>query len=351
MVSVDEVAHLRDKLETLRPDGKLFGVLPSLDTCDRSVNDWCTDVQLKEFKAHKDSFLEGETRKYFLEGCLEKETVALQERMSCSSRDLVAERRETKRRNQALNLERTRVAEEHDRLRKQAAELRRDETEMFEECQKSFRILSDVVDEKALDDVWRNGSHASEAMLSALGNSSRNDTVDEALKAKQEQPQRLAKIRRLEDELRAIKQETDRVEMLDIDLEKKIALEKQEISRLEDLASIHELLGVQRITWDDKENTVILGQSSHGIEYADLALRTVKVEYHDDGRLKCAEPHHVLGLWNEASKAVEKDDLAFLLTLVWDRLRGQQQQQQNWRAGVHHGGADAMLRATELGGA
>jgi len=270
--------------------------------------------------------------------------------MSCSGRDLVAERQETKRRNQALKLENARVAEEHDKLRKQAAELCREEAAMFEDCQKDLRILSDIVDEKALDDVWRAGSHASEAILLALGKSARNETLDEALQAKHEQPQRLAKIRRLEDELRAIKQETDRLEVLDIDLAKKEALEKQEINRLQELVSIDEgLFSPPRIAWNDKENTVVLGPSSHGIEHADLALRTLKVEFHDDGRLKCAEPHHVLGLWNEASAAVEKDDLAFLLTVVWGRLREQQQQQ--WRAGGQHGGAAAMLRATELGGA
>jgi len=352
MVSVDEAAHLRDKLESLRPDSKLFGVLPSLDNCDHSVNDWSSELKLKELKVHKDSFLAVEVQKYFMEGCLENDTVALQERMSCSRRDLVAERQEAKRRIQAFKLENNKATEEYDKLRNQTMELCREEADMFEECQKDLRILPDRVGEKAMDDVWRAGSDASEAVLSALGNSAPNETVDEVLKAKHEQPQRLAKIRRLEDELRAIEQETEKLEVLGNDLEKKETLEKQEISRLQELASIDEgLYSPPQITWGDKENIVVLGPTSHGIEHADLALRTVRVEYHHDGRLKRAEPHHVLGLWNEASAAVEKDDLAFLLTEVWGRLREQQQQQQHWRAGDQHGGAAAMLRATELGGA
>jgi len=83
-----------------------------------------------------------------------------------------------------------------------------------------------------------------------------------------------------------------------------------------------EELGLPRITFDDSAGTVILGWPPRTPvpRGDDVAVRTVSVNFNEQGQLVDARVHPSLELWDEASLSIEKDDLARLLTLVWDKV-------------------------------
>lgn len=57
-----------------------------------------------------------------------------------------------------------------------------------------------------------------------------------------------------------------------------------------------------------------------GAASTDEALHTVGLEFGKDGELTRATPHAALGLQREAGEAVKRDDLPWLLTMVWHRI-------------------------------
>jgi len=108
-------------------------------------------------------------------------------------------------------------------------------------------------------------------------------------------------------------------------------------------------LGLPVITFYDSAGTVTLGwPSSMSIpNNDDVAVRTVAVEFDEQGRLVRAETHASLQLCDEAATSVDADDLARLLTLVWDRVCQQSD-------GLQLGSAASdgpHTEACELGGA
>jgi len=100
--------------------------------------------------------------------------------------------------------------------------------------------------------------------------------------------------------------------------------ERAKVAELESHADLDEEfgLGLPRITFDDSAGTVTLGWPPRiaAPSNDNIAARTVSVEFDEQGRLVRADTHPSLELSAEAKQSVETDDLARLLTLVWDRI-------------------------------
>lgn len=109
-------------------------------------------------------------------------------------------------------------------------------------------------------------------------------------------------------------------------------------------------LGLPIITFDDSAGTVTLGwPSSMSVPSDDdVAVRTVSVEFDEQGRLVRAQTHATLQLYDEAATSVDTDDLARLLTLVWDRVC---QQSDGLQPGSSAASDGPHAEACELGGA
>jgi len=96
------------------------------------------------------------------------------------------------------------------------------------------------------------------------------------------------------------------------------------VAELQSKASLVEEfgLGLPSITFDDAAGTVTLAwpPCMPVPSGDDVAVRTVSVDFDEQGALVRAHPHPSLELWAEARHSVETDDLARLLTLAWDRI-------------------------------
>lgn len=104
---------------------------------------------------------------------------------------------------------------------------------------------------------------------------------------------------------------------------------KREESRERALAdSIRQLqeaeaqLGLPRLEIDHIRKVALLGEPPAAWESSieTEELRTLQIDFADDGKLIQAVPHPALGLETAAAKAVINDDLGALLTTAWARL-------------------------------
>lgn len=103
--------------------------------------------------------------------------------------------------------------------------------------------------------------------------------------------------------------------------------ERWEVQNLEALEVSESQLGLPRITFDDARGIVVLRRQEASIAGEEApdgsTVLEVKVEWDDSGKLVSVEPHPSLDLWSEAATSVERDDLARILALVWDRANSE----------------------------
>jgi len=157
---------------------------------------------------------------------------------------------------------------------------------------------------------WANGPHSEAAEEARRGTDelSRVASLREVELVKRSQLE--FEVQRLEQEL---KQAQDRTGSCQQDY-------KQHKSCADSLDMIREnqlQLGFPDITFTDDGTVVLSGHSAIG---DDEALRTLAVDFNEDGQLTRATPHTALGLQREAAEAVKRDDLPWLLTLAWHRI-------------------------------
>lgn len=81
-------------------------------------------------------------------------------------------------------------------------------------------------------------------------------------------------------------------------------------------------LGLPRLEIDHIRKVALLGEPPAAWESSTETeeLRTLHIDFTDDGKLIRADLHPALGLQTAAAKAVANDDLAALLTTAWARL-------------------------------
>mmetsp|Transcript_129453 Transcript_129453/g.360580 ORF Transcript_129453/g.360580 Transcript_129453/m.360580 type:complete len:343 (-) Transcript_129453:115-1143(-) len=322
----ERLVRLQDELEHLgaaaAAAAAVDGVAPTGCGSGGAAADAAAVEELRqELKHKKFVHLSVQAQLSFVSGCLQGD---LSPDLAAQGQKLEAARREAKERNQALKREEARETEEHARLCIQRMEAYREAMRGYEECQEVMRQLQSLVEEEEAEEVGLPGEGL-EALTGSLGCSADEEEGEAPERALLEQPEELAKRRRLEYERRYLERQRRVPEELRAELVQLEARERREVERLEALERLQCEHGLPKLHVDDSGGTVMLGGPRAAGELSeDFAVRTVKVERDASGHLVRAETHPSLGLWNEATHCVNDNDLARLLTLVWDRLCEQQ---------------------------
>lgn len=138
------------------------------------------------------------------------------------------------------------------------------------------------------------------------------------------QSEEQSELRRQEFQAECLRKSLEDAQATRAELERVEQQARAKIVELEGHAALEEefKLGLPKITFDDSAGTVTLGYPAAMPTPSEenVAVRTVLVRFDEQGKLVAAEPHHSLQLSAEAKHSVEQDDIARLLTLVWDRI-------------------------------
>eukprot|EP00931_Biecheleriopsis_adriatica_P091975 TRINITY_DN65817_c0_g1_i1.p1 TRINITY_DN65817_c0_g1~~TRINITY_DN65817_c0_g1_i1.p1 ORF type:complete len:302 (+),score=95.80 TRINITY_DN65817_c0_g1_i1:34-939(+) len=244
---------------------------------------------LQDFKRKKFMFLAVEAQLGFLRTCQDGG-------LRLQGDDLDVRLDAARARDQELVQDIARELDEHDRLSKELSQFTTDDHQVRLLCEAEVEEIEALIVEEAVETEVQ---HPTLEELAACGGKAKRPRLEELR----------------HQHLELSEAEETLAEMRDLE-----AKESAEVEKLQSLAAFEEELGLPRIRFDGEKGTILLGRES---KQDDMALRSVKVEHDAAGRLLRAEAHPMLGLWNEATTAVECDDLARLLTLAWDRASAQ----------------------------
>lgn len=233
---------------------------------------------------------------------------------------------ETKKRNQALKDERTREEENHKRLQQLLSEGYREAHQAFTKCSHEYEMLQQDQAENAaqfeqagegedldLCPAWANGPHAELAAEAERQQKALLDTTFDHNRERERSSQ-------LQDEKARLLQELEALKAQSLEANQKHEQARKACEDLQTLNDAQRELGLPEIVFNDNgthSRVVLNGDAAGTIEEA---VRTVNIEYDKDGALMSASPHASLGLEHEADEAVRHDDLAALLTMVWQRI-------------------------------
>lgn len=232
-----------------------------------------------------------------------------------------AQRREARARNKALKAELARERKRHEALRGQLADAHRVSAEGHAASEREAQELS------RLAEVDASEVHDPAALTTALGVSAANGAAGaeaeevcrraaaalvETSVGKLRQQQRLEEeeAQRLAAERRRCQDQTAKYERLE-------EQERAHVHQLAAFAAKEVELGFPRVEIDESAEKVLL--VGRDCPRPELGALRVQLDA-ETGRLLRAEPHPSLGLWDEGTLSVERDDLGRLATLVWDRL-------------------------------
>merc|ERR1712136_507149 len=303
MGNVEQVNRCREVLNENHPDAIMSafpGVRPPPGTPS-------FEALRQGTKQEKFMCLAAEAQLNFMSGCMQRDSASL--RGPLRGQDLEYQRREAKAENQELKADIQREQDQqevlHMELARACAQLEASHRQCARQLHEAVQVLEVSVDGDA------EAAPMSECLgeLRGTGHSAMQSRLDH-----------LAELGRLEEH------------------------ERRQIESLSSMAQLSESLGLPRIEFDRDRGVVILGPADTdgtepGVFCGGTAIRTVAVQHDVSGKLVRAEPHPLLQLWNEATTAVETDDLARLLTLVWDRLCEQSPGRRGDRSPCNRGGA------------
>jgi len=232
---------------------------------------------------------------------------------------------EAKRRNKELKGLRKDEQDVHKQLHKQIAEAFDEAREAYGTGKRELEMLRSQEDLSEMgqhmgegEDLdlcpsWENGPHSEAAEDSRI----RTDELASVVSARQQEAQKKAG---LEAELMQLEHELKQAKARSTTSQQQHKQAAECADSLEKINQAHLQLGFPQITFhevDAGKSDVVLGDDSAGV---DQALRTVRIEVGKDGELTRALPHPALVLQHEASEAVKRDDLPYLLTLAWHRI-------------------------------
>lgn len=280
-----------------------------------------SEPQLKQqLKRGKFSYLAVEEQLRFLEGSAQRNSAALE--TSVSSQDMMAARNQARERNRAVKRDLKEQANEQDKLYAEIASLYTNTEKLHVQCERDMQeviqlmeAISPMDTDEGIEGVtgWENALQ--EAQEEAFRDTHR---LAELVVPTQEEA---SKKKKLEYEQRCLEQELLKYESEVDELARIAKREQEKIASLENLNDLVEQMGFPRIEFKDEHGKVILGKPGQCTENLDdPALRSIDVQHDKNGRLTRAEPHPSLGLWNEATTALDTNDFARITTLVWDRL-------------------------------
>lgn len=272
-----------------------------------------------ELKRSKFAFSDADMKSSLIKGCVESVAPwnAIDEGRKNLWEDAKRQKKEVKNACRAeeevhKKLHRS-LAEAFDEAREAASSCSR-ELDMLQSQQDLAEIGADqhVGEGEDLDlcPSWANGPH-SEAAEDARRGTNELSRVSSLREGELEKRARLEfEVQCLEKEL---KQAQDRTGSCQQEYqEHKLGADNMDMVR-ENLLQ----LGFPEITFTDCGTVVLSGRSAIG---DDEALRTLAVEFGEDGQLTRATPHTALGLQREAAEAVKRDDPQWLFTLAWHRI-------------------------------
>lgn len=273
---------------------------------------WIFNQAHEDLRRQKLAFIAAETQLRFMEGCHSSDGG-----LGAPSSGLETRRREARARNKALKAELGRERERHEGLCRRLSEVLREAAEKQAECEcasQEMAHLTEVEEREAQEpirEVCGIGADVEQAERRAVV------TLLEGNDAERRRRQRLE-----EEEVQQLKAQRMKYRAEIAEFERRETLERARVQQLEDLAVKGAELGLPRIEFDEGAGKVTL----EGGNCPRPELRTVRIQMDSDtGRLLRAEPHPSLGLWAESTGSVEQDDLARLLTLVWDRINSCQE--------------------------
>lgn len=322
-MSVKEIiSRYQDELEQWHPDAQRSDLC---ETLPEELNNMAGLEEMRQvLKRKKFMYLAIEAQLNFLNGCTYSDLASLENAMH--GQDLEVARLEGKERNTTLKRLISLEEEKQIALYEELSAVYQDAMKCHKQCELELSELADVVNEA---DIANNSGNSPQLELINSIENLKDARVEMGCDAERTaniwcgQSEENIKRRRFEYEQKYLEQQLHQPQEMRNELEHCEAQEQSRVEFLESMARIEDQLGLPRIEFDDENGVIVVGQPIAN-NPNDLAMRTVKIERDAQGRLIRAEPHPSLGLWNEGTVSVENDDIARLLTLVWDRLCEQQ---------------------------
>lgn len=298
-----------------------------------STAEVCLESYRHKMKGEKLGFIDAETRASLLQGC--KDGLALN---TVDSTVFQRQREEAKQQVKEMKRRLHQEEEEQAKLHETLKEAYLEAHGAHHACQRELEQLHMTQRDYSEigGELSDHGTVSEEASGSSFTTGCQPQDVQTGFKmlhriqsANEEESKKRraleAEVARLEERLKQQKAESHNFE-LQRDQEQELVGHK---------AKIHQALlelGFSEITFDDAKGVVVLGGA--GVNSLDEALRTVSVGFDKDGKLTKAMPHRSLALQNEATDAVQLDDLPWLMTKVWHRINCGQEKPKPTRGGA-----------------
>jgi len=274
-----------------------------------------------ELKRLKFVFTEAEAQRRFAECAQDKHLAEEPPSADCRGGSIDTSRKDAKETNRALKQRIVREMQIHNQLLSDVKEAYRQARQFHEQCAQELQEAEDAgLDPDAGLDLDLGGEEAAEEIRQASAQAFRG--AEEARRYWMSREEGCSKKRRLEAQLRSLESQKRANQARAGAFAKEEARERALADSLEKLQEAEAQLGLPRLELDQTRGVVLMGEPPVAGEMGTEteALRTIQIEFAEDGKLLRAEPHPVLGLERAATKAVQQDDLGALLTMAWGRL-------------------------------
>eukprot|EP00930_Biecheleria_cincta_P059463 TRINITY_DN45199_c0_g1_i1.p1 TRINITY_DN45199_c0_g1~~TRINITY_DN45199_c0_g1_i1.p1 ORF type:complete len:324 (+),score=96.27 TRINITY_DN45199_c0_g1_i1:52-1023(+) len=277
----------------------------------------------QELKRLKFTFIDAEAQRQFAEYASQGRRI-LEEPPDAASLD--SKRKDAKEKNQSLKQRIERESQLNSQLVKELAEATRKASDLYEQCQHDLKDAESAQQAAGAADL--DLQLGANRVVEALGQSDQA-AVRGAQEARQlwaAREEMASRRRRLEQEIRNAEEQRRQNLRRTAALAKEQESEQRRIESFEQLLEVEEKLGLPKLVIDHARGVALLGEPL-GPEDQELcgdeaeAIRTIQVEFDQDGTLLKAEPHPALGLQQVASKAIARQDFGLLATHAWARLQ------------------------------
>lgn len=239
---------------------------------------------------------------------------------------LESKRKEAKEKNQSLKQRIERESQVNCHLVKELAEATRKASDLYEQCQQDLKDAEAAQQSPSVGDL--DLQLEASRFADALGQSDQG-AVHGAQEARQLWAAReeiISKRRRLEQEIHIAEEQRRQNVRRAAALAREQQSEERRIESYEQLLEAEEKLGLPKLVIDHARGVALLGEPLGPADQEPCgdeaeAIRTIQVEFGQDGSLLKAEPHPALELQQVASKAIARQDFGLLATHAWARLQ------------------------------
>jgi len=312
-LSADKLAWLWEELAACHPDG-----LATQFSAERLGHAPLSQLQ-HELKRLKFVYTDAEAQRRFanlVQGNLEEP--------ASQAAATEQHRKEAKEKNKSLKQRVAREQQIHEQLLKELTSCTRQVDQRYEQTVQDIRDAESACNGEHPGDVdVELGADAKAARLAEAAEQSWRGAED-ARNFWMSKEEVANKRRRLEAELRQYEHQKRGHETRAGSFAREEAHETSIIDSIVKIQRAEAELGLPRLEIDHARGIALLGEPPReGEEDADAdseAMRTIQLEFAEDGTLLRAETHPALGLQRFDSKAIAKQDFGMLPTLAWKRL-------------------------------